>query len=136
VTRRRYFMIAAVLVAILALGLVARVVTAPPTGPSHGLPAGNTILDFEATVARQLAAPELAGFAVKGIYSVRCVTPDVWRAGKTFTCFIDDRRRAPLGVFTGVVQPGPDRATTSWRATHGGSDGTRNTSWPVAPSAE
>jgi hypothetical protein len=132
-TRRRYFTIAAVLVGILVLATVLKIMTAPPAGPAHGLPAGYTILEFESRVAQQLATKEPRGFAVKGIYSVRCVMPSFWREGKGFRCYIEARAGA-LGVYSGDVQAGPDRALATWRPALGGPNGGRKeATWPPPP---
>jgi hypothetical protein len=129
-TRRRYFTFAAVLVGILALGIVLRVSTAEPSGPSHGLPAGNTLLEFESRVAHQLATREPKGFDVKEIYSVRCVMPSFWRMGQRFHCFIE-ARGGSLGVLSGTIQVGADRAQVTWRPALGGPNGGRKeATWP------
>jgi hypothetical protein len=129
-TRRRYYRFAAVLLGILILGIVLRVSTAEPSGPSHGLPAGNTLLQFESRVAQQLATREPKGFAVKEIYSVRCVMPSFWKEGQHFHCYIE-ARGGSLGVLSGAVQAGPDHAQVTWRPAVGGPNGGRKeATWP------
>jgi hypothetical protein len=74
---------------------IAAVVSSGSSSPVAGLPPGQTLSSFERTVRSDLG--------VKGITSVQCSLPDVWRNGKVFTCNVFDAKGTEVGDVVGTV---------------------------------